>query len=991
MKRIGVILLLFLASVSAFGQARNCGTDELLKLQKSEQQIRLDQLKFEEWLSKQTVKRARIGGLEELNEEVVYKVPVVVHIIHQGETLGSGTNIPDEQIFAQIQALNEDFRHLNADSVNTPSDFQSVMADTHIEFVLAKQNPLGFSTNGITRTNGGSTTWSMSENAELKSLSYWPSDDYLNIWVAPLSGDLLGWAEFPTSSIIPGVNEQAVNNPLTDGVVITTISCGSSIIYPEGNYSSNFGLGRTLTHEVGHFFGLRHIWGDGNCSVDDYVDDTPLTDDNYAGCPTPSQGFANSCNNELSMYMNYMDYVYDACMNLFSLGQKDRMHIVINNSPRRASLLTSVGLESPPALEAAILAITNPGNGTCTSAIDPEIIVLNNGVRPINQLTIAFKVNNIVVEEKEYNMTLLSNEEVTLNFSTYILASFGEYQLDFEILSTNGGNDDNPINNTLSQQISFSELVANLDETFLTWPDNWSVKSAAPISKWNFSKAPNISIENTSAKLNYYDNSSVHSDQLSTPFIDLTNQNSSSLLFDYAYAYRTGYNDALSVIISNDCGNSFTDTLFAKSGVELSSVRSEVNYSPSGPIEWRTVVLDLSQYANQTIKVAFEGSSAGGNNLYLDNFKLVDNSYKDVAIKGLANESGVYDLSLGEIDLIIENTGVNTIDNIEIKLFDGATLTETYSFNTLNLDPSSRTSLSLTHNLNSGNYNLTFEIAEIDGKVENNQYRSSINLLSAIESIPIRQNFDLENWNNLGLWTISSPIDTETWHYQDGFIGLKAFSFGNKGLHDWLVLPMLDFSKTDEAGLRFKLSYPDNNFNDEVLKIWVSTNKGKSYEHLIYNSTGIQLSTSQSITEFIPSTEDDWRTEFIDMTEFAGEENVLIGFEVTDGDGNNIYLDDIELLVSADEKAIELERGTMATYPNPVSSYDSKITFSLQEKQDIHVRIIDAVGNVISDQLLEDVLNQTYLLDLAGQRNGIYIVNAIGSSFSSSTRLMVNR
>ena len=191
--------------------------------------------------------------------------------------------------------------------------------------------------------------------------------------------------------------------------------------------------------------------------------------------------------------------------------------------------------------------------------------------------------------------------------------------------------------------------------------------------------------------------------------------------------------------------------------------------------------------------------------------------------------------------------------------------------------------------------------------------------------------------------------------------------------------------------MRFKHAYAANLFNAEMLRVWVSTNNGASFDNLVATYAGEDLISRPTAFGFTPSTESDWATKFIDLTEFAGEKSVLLAFEVTDGDGGNLYIDDVDLFLSSNPDVIELATGKMATYPNPVTGYISNLTFSLEEKQDIRIRIIDMQGNTVSDQYFTDVLNQTYTLDLSSELNGIYIIQAVGDTFSSAKRLMLNR
>ena len=252
----------------------------------------------------------------------VITIPVVVHVVYNNLT----NNISDAQIQSQIDILNEDFRRLNADTSSTPLTFQSVAADVEIEFCLASQDPYGITTNGITRTLTSQFSFTGNDDMKFSSsggIDAWNTNDYLNIWVCNLSGGLLGYAQFPNSGSI-----------YTDGVV-----CDYEYFGNIGTATSPFHLGRTVTHEVGHWLNLRHIWGDAYCG-DDFCNDTPTQEQSNGGCPTfPHLTCSNGPNGD--MFMNYMDYSNDACMNMFTEDQKTRMLDAINT--HRSALLTSNG------------------------------------------------------------------------------------------------------------------------------------------------------------------------------------------------------------------------------------------------------------------------------------------------------------------------------------------------------------------------------------------------------------------------------------------------------------------------------------------------------------------------------------------------------------------------------------------------------------------------------------------------------------------------
>ena len=250
----------------------------------------------------------------------VVTIPVVFHVIYANST----ENIPDSKILEQMQTLNDDFRRLNSDQDN----IWSQAADTEIEFCLASFDPNGAPTNGILRVPTTVSSFGSNDNMKFSSSGgsdAWPADHYMNFWVCNLGGGLLGYAQFPGGPAS------------TDGIV-----CGYPFVGNNGPGAGNYNLGRTATHEIGHWLNLRHIWGDGGCSEDDFVTDTPESDGANYGCALEHV----SCTTE-DMVQNYMDYSDDACMNLFTAGQAVRMQALFQPGGARVGLLTSNGCAPP--------------------------------------------------------------------------------------------------------------------------------------------------------------------------------------------------------------------------------------------------------------------------------------------------------------------------------------------------------------------------------------------------------------------------------------------------------------------------------------------------------------------------------------------------------------------------------------------------------------------------------------------------------------------
>jgi len=232
----------------------------------------------------------------------VINIPVYVHVIYSNST----ENISSTQINSQINVLNDDFRASNNDINQVPSEFAGVVADSEINFTLA----------GTFRHSNSRTSWGTNDAMKSAYPPVTPST-HLNIWVCNIGGGILGYAQFPGGS------------SSTDGVVISPQYFGNT-----GYVSAPYDEGRTATHEVGHYLNLRHIWGDGRCNRDDFVADTPTSDAPNYGCP--SYPTVNCRSNDMTM--NYMDYVEDGCMYMFSEGQKSRMRALFASGGPRATM-----------------------------------------------------------------------------------------------------------------------------------------------------------------------------------------------------------------------------------------------------------------------------------------------------------------------------------------------------------------------------------------------------------------------------------------------------------------------------------------------------------------------------------------------------------------------------------------------------------------------------------------------------------------------------
>lgn len=320
----------------------------------------------------QELKSARAKGK---SQKQVFTIPVIVHVIHGGQAVGSYPNISQPQINSQIKVLNDDFGGIGHNKGNYPASAFSTwaanqnvdsssldvlgrieIANCEVQFCLATKDTLGntLPEPGIERINYISKGWSNPAsfsnissftnymNGTIKPASIWNVTKYFNIWISDVSGSsgLLGYATFPPfTSSLTGLPGGYFGTNQTDGIWCWARAFGSAGIFPSGTYAGSNNRGRTATHEVGHWLGLRHIWGDGNCA-NDYCDDTPPASGQNFGNPSypfkTSNCSGNSPNGE--MFMNFMDYTNDAAKYMFSPDQALRIQTAMQTSFYRNQL-----------------------------------------------------------------------------------------------------------------------------------------------------------------------------------------------------------------------------------------------------------------------------------------------------------------------------------------------------------------------------------------------------------------------------------------------------------------------------------------------------------------------------------------------------------------------------------------------------------------------------------------------------------------------------
>jgi hypothetical protein len=960
-------------------------------------------------------------------QSVVY-VPVVFHIVLPNPYL-----ITEEVVQSQIAALNADFAGMNADSTNIPAAFQAIRGHSMIQFVLARRTPSGALTNGIERIPSSTTgnPNNITDSIKRKSLGgadAWDPNSYINIWVGNIANNdgTLGYTQIPGSGV-----------PADDGVFCNILGFGISTCN-----ASNYNKGRTVVHEMGHYFGLFHVWGDdendtNKCSGDDFRALTvegstytlPLTLYNPSGQgntskdigDTPNQAIATTncpsgnvtdqCSSAAPgiLYQDFMDYTLDDCYSMFTKKQVERMEYVLTTY--RNGLLTSAGGTAPanaPVRDAAPTLSVNPGgietSGcssifhpatlTCAGNFTPKVLIVNNGLNTMTSVTVGYRLNGGTPVTINVNTNLSFGATQMVTFPV-VAVSTGNYNFTFFTSNVNGnGADQVPGNDSLSATLNVPNPVPlPLSEGFENGvfpPVGWSFINPYNNSGWQITTPGK-----NSAHSMYIDNYDINTegqwDEIRTPKLTLSTKDPVVISFDLAHKNYPDpqFNDSLNVLVSNDCGATFT-SYFNKAGASLATAGSTSDaYVNPAPGDWVTqkITLDGSILSAGNIIVAFRSTSDYGNNVYIDNINVKQETSRDITPIAV-NPPSVTDCAEPTIPIVtIQNVGFSTITGFKVDYqIDNGTPLET-TVTGVSLAPDAQMNVPLsTFTPTQGNHVITvFTTLPIsssgtgDESPTNDTIRKAFFVTGKVTP-PITEGFE----NPLfppATWTIENPDGGVTWQRTtvaaktgSASMVINNFNATSTGTTNSFISSIISATSSyDSMFVSFDYAYAARTSSgmQDTLELQITTDCGQTFTTVWKNwGSGLQTTFNTSSTAFVPKASD-WRNVNINLFPYVGTKDFQIYFVDKGNKQNNLYIDNINLYGITVPQLLK-EQGYLF-YPNPfhtrffIRNYEVPVTLQA-------AHIYNSVGQLIWSQTYNGNAYTQMPVDLTGAAPGVYII-----------------
>jgi hypothetical protein len=488
-----------------------------------------------------------------------------------------------------------------------------------------------------------------------------------------------------------------------------------------------------------------------------------------------------------------------------------------------------------------------------------------------------------------------------------------------------------------------------------------------------------------------YEDSEGEIDLIITPVINLSASPVALLSFDIAHARFGGSsNDGLRVLVISDCNTDLNQAIaiYEKSGAALSTtVSTTTSFTPTNASQWRTETINLNAFIGQNnLQLAFIGLNDYGNNLYLDNVSVTTSTIQEIALSEIVTPSPVTCLKTSQPVVRVKNNGTVIINSLTANYTLNGGTQQSVQITGINLGIGQSgnitlPSVSFTKEVNTLTVELKLPNGVADFNPSDNTSTVSIVVNEVTESIPANENFD---GNFSDRWTVANTKDGMDFQTTTTNFNTSQYfnAFDNTAIGDeaWLVSPVFDFSTIAVKQMTFNLSYKANPGKNDRLRILVSTDCGYSYSTQLFDKSGFALSNETSTESWTPEQDSDWQNLSVDLSSVAGKKNVRIAFVMTNDNGNNLYLDNIDFFVVTN---------TFAVYPNPAKRETVYVALNLPEGETAQLEIIDRIGKVVISQTIKNSQNQIHVLSLPGVTSGMYFVRLKTSKQTHTEKLLI--
>ncbi|MBS1655051.1 MAG: choice-of-anchor J domain-containing protein, partial [Bacteroidetes bacterium] len=658
----------------------------------------------------------------------------------------------------------------------------------------------------------------------------------------------------------------------------------------------------------------------------------------------------------------------------------------------------NINIDKQYARDIAPTLIVRPNAQECTAIFSPSLTIKNNGLETVTSYKAGYKLNGNAAVTQTFTTPLApgATTTVTLPLIAAIPGTNTIKMFTADPVSVSGSGDQLLLNDTLSTTFAIPTIFPNVIEGFEGSfpPANWTVLNPDDDAQ-AWVKHTTGRNSTYSAFIDNYNYPTFTSDQMKTPVINTVGADSIIISFDVAHKDYPGSNDVLEVLVSNDCGATFT-SVYSKSGPTLATAgESTADYTAPAAGDWRRerVAVGGGLVSTGSIIVEFQNTNGYGNNIFIDNVNIIPKFKRDAEMTAINTPLATTCTTNSTPSVKITNVGSETITavNISYSIDNGAAVTTNVTG--LNIASGGTSTVSLTAaTMAVGTH--TFKVyswAPVTSSGTGDQYTPNDTLsrnvyVTGTVAAPITEGFEGGTFPPAN-WGIGNPDGALTW--KTASVGkasassayMNDFNYTAAGQTDALFTPTVTYSGVDSVFLKFDVSavtksYPGSTETAlDTLEVLLTQDCGNSFTTL-YKKWGYQLQTVQDPNypkqlQFTPATDNLWRTDSLDLTAFANSSPIQVVFRTTNNHENNIYLDNVNLFTKT--LPDRLKNDGYLILPNPFNT-----TFGIWHYQQPtnlrYISVYNSVGQLVWKKTFSGNADKYISIDLSNRAAGVYIV-----------------